>query len=340
MAVLYGGPSEEHEVSVMSGRMVLRALSEQGHHEVSAVLLSKDGPWRLWRAGTETAHGGVPSGVPDAMAGDALAGLSLLRNVDVCFLALHGMYGEGGILQGALEAVGIPYTGSGPLASALAIHKPLARQLFEAAGLQVSPGREVRLGPLWDQDLERLLAQVPGPWVVKPATGGSSVGVTFVDHPKDLAAACKQATAMGSAGALVEQKVVGAEVTCAVVDSPSGVPEALPVIMIRPRLGTFFDYASKYQEGGSDEICPAPLSDASTRAVKEAALQVHNILGCRGMSRTDMFLPDRGDGPIVLEANTIPGMTPQSLLPRAARAAGIPFHEVLERLLTGATRRL
>ncbi|MBX5467809.1 MAG: D-alanine--D-alanine ligase [Firmicutes bacterium] len=312
VAVVAGGLSEEHAISVASGTMVVEALAGHARYQPALVVIGRDGVWRL--GPTEAA--GV-TGISRAKA--TAEGVRLLAEFDLAFLALHGRFGEDGTIQGVLEYLGLPYTGSRLLASALAMDKRRAKQWFRAHGLPVPRDVAPEAG-------------MEFPVVVKPNCGGSSVGVQLVDSPDALEAAL----AAAGPGALVEERLLGREVTCAVLEDLSGEVEALPVIEIVPRRGRFFDFAAKYEEGGADEVCPAPLAVEVTARIQALAVAAHQALGCRHFSRTDMILT--ADGPVILETNTIPGLTPASLLPKAARAAGMSFAQLVERLLRLAER--
>ncbi|MCY0899757.1 MAG: D-alanine--D-alanine ligase [Firmicutes bacterium] len=337
--VMMGGPSSEHDVSLASGAQVLAALRGTGLYEVTALVISRDGEWQLSNE--------VPQRLPQP--GEAvqsvvarektIRGVQLLGDADVVFLALHGTFGEDGTLQGLLKSLGIPFTGSGPLASALAMSKAKAKELFRYHGLLVARDVQVSAATI-RASVSNAVASVEHavgyPCVVKPNLGGSSLGVSLADNAEALAHALQWAARFDT-DILVEEKVEGREVTCAVLEALDGTMRALPVIEIVPRKGAFFDFASKYDDRGSDEICPALLPADETQAVQNAAVKAHQALGCEGFSRTDMFLTDQG--PLVLEVNTIPGMTPNSLLPKAARAAGIAFPELVSHLVQVALRR-
>jgi D-alanine-D-alanine ligase len=337
--VVMGGPSGEHEVSVASGRMVADAL--RSGYEVAALVIGRDGRWALKAPEDVPALAPRPqdTSLAPAETRQTIAGIQHLVDADVVFLALHGRFGEDGTLQGLLETIGLPYTGSGPLASALAMHKAKAKQLFVLHGLQVPRGILVTADQLrgdLDGVVRRALDQVGLPAVVKPNQGGSSLGAGLARGADELRAALVEA-AWQDASVLVEEQLAGTEITCAVVETLDGVPEPLPLIEIVPHRGVFFDFASKYDSGGADEIVPARVSPEETRLLQETAVRAHQALGCEGFSRTDMFLTDRG--PVVLEVNTIPGMTPNSLLPKAAAAAGIPFPDLVDRLVKLAQAR-
>jgi D-alanine-D-alanine ligase len=229
-------------------------------------------------------------------------------------------------VQGMLEVLGIPYTGSGVLASALAMDKVMSKCVLTAKGVRM-PG-DVFLGSLGDPRVAELEA-VPFPVIVKPNAQGSSFGLTVVQERESLKAALDTAFQYDDA-VLVEQYIKGIEISVPVIGNES--LEALPVVEIIPA-GGIYDYAAKYTPGATEEIIPARLSPELTKQAQEIACTCHRVLGCRGMSRTDMIVTDDG-GIYTLEVNTIPGMTPTSLLPQSARAAGIPFPDLLDRLIS------
>ncbi len=318
VVVLFGGTSSEREVSLASGRAVLGALTLLREREPEAprplpVPIGADGAWEV-----------------EGRALPALEALRALPEDALFFLALHGGDGEGGVIQGLLRAVGRVHTGAGLAASALCLDKHRTRLVLADAGLTVAPGRLVRRGELagreaaWRQELAGLGTLG---WFVKPNTGGSSVGVRRVGDADDLPAAVGEVHAAGD-DALVEARVPGVEATCAVLGH-----EALPPVEIRPRAGRFFDYGEKYDAGGALELCPpASLDDVACRRLAEAALTAHRATGCAGYSRTDCIVPPSGI-PVVLEVNTLPGLTERSLLPRAAAAAGLDFPALVLRIL-------
>jgi D-alanine-D-alanine ligase len=283
-----GGTSSERDVSLKSGSAVFQALKRRGY-DVVTLDAAEDLPVLLRRRGVEAAY--------------------------VC---LHGPSGEDGTIQGFLEIMGIPYTGSGVLASAVAMDKILTKELLRYHGI---PTPEFRIA---ESD------RVPGaglrlPVVVKPAEEGSTIGVHKVHRRKDLAPAIRAAQRY-SRRVLVERFIAGREVTVGVLgDAP------LPVVEVRP-CGGFYDYAAKYTAGQTEYLVPAPLPKRVTARVQRLGGTVHRLLGCRGATRVDVMLAERYQ-PFVLEVNTIPGMTETSLLPKAAREAGISFDELVERIL-------
>jgi D-alanine-D-alanine ligase len=264
-----------------------------------------------------------------APATEAITAAGGGTRIDVAFLALHGPYGEDGTLQGMLDLIGIPYVGSGTLASALAMDKAMAKKVLRAEGIPVPEGIVVQRGE-FRRDRERVAARAAAaamPAVVKPASQGSSIGMTMVKEPEGMGPALEEAFEFDSV-ALVEERLEGTELTVGIIGNRD--LQALPVVEIVSKR-EFFDYRAKYDPGLSEEIVPARISDDVARAAQEISLRAHRALGCRNLSRVDLMLTRRG--PVVLEVNTMPGMTVNSLLPKAAQAAGIPFAELLDRLV-------
>ncbi|HET9554249.1 MAG TPA: D-alanine--D-alanine ligase [Anaeromyxobacteraceae bacterium] len=296
VAVLYGGLSSEREVSLKTGAACAEALRSKGY-DVALVDVDREVAARLREAGAE-----------------------------VAFVALHGRWGEDGCVQGLLEAMAIPYTGSGVLASAVAMDKVLAKALFRSLGLAVADYRTFppeKAGAVTAADLPFAF-----PCVVKPACEGSSVGVTLVKDPSHLAAACREA-ARWKGDVIVERYLKGKEVQVAVLDG-----KALGVIEVVPA-NEFYDYAAKYTAGTTQYFYPARISESDTRRLLREAEVAHRGLGCIGVTRTDFILVPDGT-PYILEVNTLPGMTATSLVPKIAAGNGIPFPDLCERLLDGA----
>jgi len=297
VAVLMGGWSSEREVSLVSGRECTAALKARGY-DARAIDVTRD-------------------------LGALLKALK--PKPDVIFNALHGRGGEDGTIQGVLEFLRIPYTHSGVLASAVAMDKPMAKAVFDKAGLPLVEGAVVPREKLGVAD------PLPAPFVVKPTNEGSSVGVRIV-RPNDNSWA-EEARGWEFPEALVERFIPGREITVAVMGD-----RALGVCEIKPR-GTFYDYTSKYAAGGSDHLVPAPIHPKAYEEALAIGLGAHRALGCRGVSRSDLRYDDTAGEPgklYLLEINTQPGMTPTSLVPDVARHAGIDFGELVHWMVENA----
>lgn len=301
VAVLYGGTSGEREISLKSGAACAEALAELGF---SVQLIDTQDHEQLKRL--------------------------IEESFDVAFLALHGKGGEDGTVQGFLETIGLPYTGSGILASALAVNKARAKESYERAGLLVAPSVTIGRDDLLDEGFLDECIDICGmPCVVKPTTEGSSLGMTIVRDAADLRKGIETALSV-DVEAMIEGFIEGTELTVGVMGNDD--PVALPVIQIVPTEDEFYNFHAKYAQGGSRHLCPAPLSPELTESVQELAVAAHSVLGCRGISRTDIMV-DAENRCWVLETNTLPGMTGTSLVPDAARVAGMGFSRVCERLI-------
>jgi len=325
VAVLFGGDSMERDVSVASAAQVVAALRSRGH-EVLAVdtargLLTADDERAVLTGKIDRAPP-MPAERTDLPAVIARAGIG---DVDVIFLALHGGDGENGAIQSVLDLAGIPYTGSGRLGSAIAWDKDIAKRLFVSAGV---PTPEWRMAPVTAAEID---AAFGFPAIVKPSGQGSTVGLTLVESPDGLAGAIERAAAF-DAEVMVERFVPGRELTVGILDDA-----ALAVGEIIPASGTIFDYAAKYQVGGAEEIFPADVPAETTARVQALGLAVHRALKLKDYSRVDFRLDPEG-GLWCLEVNTLPGLSAGSLLPRSARAVGIEFAELCERICRGALR--
>ena len=297
VALLAGGSSGEREISLSSGAGAHEALLAAGFKVDCFDPASKDDILHIVNGG-----------------------------YDVAFLCLHGKMGEDGTIQGFLETIGLPYTGSGVFSSAVAMNKAKAKVFYKDAGIPTPPSVIVKKG---DLPIEKTVAcEIGVPCVVKPASEGSALGVFIVEKADDLDKFLEAALEIDDT-VLVEKYMDGTEVTVAVLGNEE--PFALPIIEIVP-MNEFYDFESKYAEGGSKHICPAPLDQELTELVQKCAIEAHKALDCRGMSRTDLIIDKEGN-PWILETNTIPGMTGTSLLPDAARAAGIEFPELCAKLI-------
>jgi len=306
VAVLMGGPSAEHEVSLASGKTVCENL-DKDKYEILPVHITRGGEW-------------------------GLSFESLMDSADVVFLALHGEYGEDGTIQQFLDGIGLPYTGSSARASALGMNKIACSKIFKANGLDIPDWVEITRNDEW----ARFRSPFGYPVVVKPVDRGSSVGVSIVRNEFGMQEALCSVFEVSKV-AMVQQYVSGRELTCAVLEDERGnIP--LPPTEIFPIGAEFFDYNAKYAAGASKEITPAPITNRETEAVQQIAVAVHEIVGAAGVSRTDMIIGN--DGKIyVLEINTLPGLTPTSLLPQAANAMGLSQSALLDKIIASAIRK-
>jgi D-alanine-D-alanine ligase len=295
IGVLMGGLSAEREVSLKSGTAVHQALVSQGYRAV-AIDVGRD-----------------------------LSTALIRESIDTAFIALHGRYGEDGCVQGLLELMQIPYTGSGVLASALAMHKLYSKQAFAASGILTAPFHHFRRGET--VTLKQLSFGLPV--VVKPVQEGSSVGVSIVKAESDIDSALKLAFSHDEE-ILVEQYIKGQEVQVGILDNrPVGAIEIVPK-------NEFYDFEAKYTDGMAEHIFPARLDKDLYEKAQQVGLSAHTALGCSGYSRVDLLITKSGDC-YVLEVNTLPGMTALSLLPEiAAKGAGLSFEELVKRIIESA----
>ncbi len=251
--------------------------------------------------------------------------------MDVIFNALHGYFGEDGKLQNILNVLNIPYTGSGALASGFAMNKILSRNVFEKAGLKIPRAFAVNSGDSPEEAASKIFNSISPYWVVKPVSGGSSIGISIVKNFHDLIPAIERALSLDSA-AIVEEYIKGREVTCGVLENFRGEEYyVLPVIeIVPPPERKFFDYECKY-DGSTKEICPANIELTVKKEIEELARSAHRILNCEGYSRADMIVSNNGI--YLLEINTLPGLTSESLVPKAAKAVGLEFPNLLDHII-------
>jgi D-alanine-D-alanine ligase len=336
VAVLMGGRSSERAVSLSTGMMILHALDPEKYSAfpVDTALFSagsvpqiESGDQRqiaaLSQAETALKELGSVAAVTELLHNGTVA------KPDVAFIALHGKYGEDGTVQGLLELAGIPYTGSGVLASALAMDKVMAKKMLAYEGVPVLPAVDIASsGDLETRDIAAEVAELGYPVIVKPSRQGSTIGMMRVDSPEALAEAIDTALEYDSQ-LMIEKFVVGTEITVGVIGNDN--LRVLPLVEIVPS-GGFYDYEAKYTPGATEEIVPARIPEDAAEEARRIALLSHRALGCRGMSRVDFIISEGRH--YVLEVNTIPGMTPTSLLPRAAQAAGIAFPDLLDKLIS------
>lgn len=329
IGVLLGGPSNEREISIRSGKTVYEAITSLGLDAVCIDIKHR------------------PSAECDISR----------ANIDVAFIALHGRFGEDGTIQAILEEMGIPYTGSGPNASRLALNKILSRQIFEKHDIpvpcwlhlkkqsgdngakrlcgQVPLSRNYFMGPVhisqgtWPHKLRSALERFSPPFVVKPANEGSSIGMTIVENEAGLESAVDTAFSYDDE-ILIEEYVPGEDITVGILND-----KPLPVCHIKTKLD-FYNYEAKYTNGMSEYIVPADLEKEITIEAQRLGFLAHKVLGCRSFSRVDMLLDKEKDRVVVLEVNSIPGLTSSSLLPKAASAAGIDFTRMCINMIESA----
>ncbi len=294
-----GGPSTERQISLKSGEAIYESLKQSGC-EVTAIDIKTD---------------------------DTEENIDFLQScrIDCAFIALHGYFGEDGQIQKILENLNIPYTGSGIMASRLAIDKISSRMIFEICGLKVPKYKTIDKNVIQNQFCWDIPKEFKLPLVVKPSSHGSSVGLSIVDKKEDFINAVETASNFDKK-VIVEEYIEGREVTVGIVNN-----DALPVIEIITK-NRFFDYQAKYETGLTEYVIPAKLDKKLTRVLQQKALIAHRSLGCSGFSRVDMIIR-KDNAPVILEVNTIPGFTQTSLLPKAAKAAGMNFTNLCLKLI-------
>lgn len=352
IVVLCGGLSTERNISFLSGNKVCRALRARGHKAVLVDLFMgledvTDDPASLFDELPALAPLSFDGTAPDLEAvkesrkwkSPSLFGkgvLEICRMADIVFVALHGMNGEDGRVQATFDMLGIPYTGSGYLGAAIAMDKMLTKEMIKDKGVRTPAWKTFHAGAITsDEDLkqsaEKIASEIEAPCVVKTPTGGSSVGVYIVTSQDGIRPAVEKCLTFGP-DILVEQMIEGREFTCAVLGD-----RALPSVEIVPKVD-FYNYENKYKAGATEEICPGRCTPEVEKQMGEMALRVHEVLGLRTYSRSD-FIVDKYDNAWFLEVNTLPGMTPTSLVPQEAAAVGISYEELCEFIISdGLTR--
>ena len=342
IVVLGGGISTERHVALVTGTSVCKALRERGHKAIFVDMF----------LGLEDYHGKLEDAfdAPDGFCGkvaiettapdlDAVRAarkdqspsrlgkdvLAICALADCVFLGLHGADGEDGKIQAALDLLGVPYTGSDYLGSAMAMDKAVAKRIMDSNGIRTPAWRELRYT---EADIPRLCEELPVPCAIKVVNGGSSIGVQLPDTREELSSALRDVLRYGDR-VVVEEKIYGREMTVPVLGE-----SALCPIEIVPPEGSSFDYVAKYQSrsAAAAEICPAPIGEEGTKLLQETALKFHRALGLAVYSRTDFILDGEGRA-WCLEVNTLPGMTPASLIPKAAAVAGMSYGELCEKIV-------
>ncbi len=324
VVVLMGGMSAEYEISMKSGTQIANHLDPDAY-KVTPIEITRQGEW-VFPDG-EREYIDISEAVPRLRA----------LHPECVFIALHGPFGEDGRMQGLLDLMGIPYTGSGCSASGLAIDKVRSKAVVEHGGILV-PDHVMFTRREWDADraaiTELVHESIGFPCVIKNPVQGSSLGMAIPQAGNEFGDAVNEVTQFG-ATVMVERYIHGVEMTCGVLDLDAERSAfALPVTEIRPVKAKFFDYQAKYTPGATREITPAEIDDALRDKIQDIAVRAHELIGCRGFSRSDIIFAD--DEVYWLEVNTIPGFTETSLLPQAAEAAGISFSELVGKLVEAA----
>lgn len=344
IVVLAGGLSTERHVALVSGTGVCRALRERGHQAILVDMF----------LGLENYSGRLEDifDAPDGLCSDvrveseapdleavrrsrrdqspSLLGKDVLQvcmMADIVFLALHGECGEDGRIQATLDLLGVPYTGSGYLGSGMAMDKSVTKRFMDAEGIRTAPWHNIVYS---EADIPQLVEKLEVPCAVKTVNGGSSIGVELPDTKEKLADALHHMLRFGN-HVVVEKKISGREIQVAVLGDTY-----LPAVEIIPK-GAYFDYVSKYQKDGAVEICPAPITDEEWKQIGEMALKLHRALGLSVYSRTDFILDSEGKA-WCLEVNTLPGMTPTSLVPQEAAQVGLSYGELCEKIVEESLR--
>jgi D-alanine-D-alanine ligase len=334
LGVVYGGRSAEHEVSVVSAQAVLRE-ADADRFETVPFGVTAEGRWltpqesqQQLDRGTAPFQNRMSGEVPPLLHRPEV--LDELRSVDVVFPLVHGVNGEDGTLQGLLEMFGIPYAGCGVAASAIGMDKTLQKRLFADAGIRVANHLFV-FEDEWQRDADAVAAAIEFlgyPAFVKPANGGSSVGVSKVRSREDLGEAMRVAFEMDRK-AVIEEMIVGREVECGVLGNEivevSGVGEVIPA-------GDFYDYRAKYLEDSARLVAPANIPDAAADRVRAQAAAAFKAIDGEGFARVDFFLPEDGE-PVIIEINTLPGFTPISMFPRLWELAGVTYGDLIARIV-------
>lgn len=316
VAVLRGGPSSEYDVSLVTGRSVLGALQKKYH--TKDILIDKKGLWHM-------------DGIP-------VHPEKVCRNVDVVFNAMHGEYGEDGKVQQLLNLFSVPYTGSEALPSAIAMNKTLTKDIFRKHGIKTPIELVFDHSGSANEIANHTFRKISPPWVIKPARGGSSVGASIARSFRELERSIMKAFGYCEK-VLVEEYIPGKEATCGVIDDFRGQKHysLLPIEIIKPKERDFFDYECKY-DGSTKELCPGNFCRGVTSDIQDLAVKIHKAMGLRHYSRSDFIIhPKRGV--FALEVNTLPGLTPESLFPKAINAVGGTYDNFLDHLINLALNK-
>ncbi len=346
LAVIFGGKSGEHEVSLSSARSVMEALDKE-KYKIIPIAITKKGNWLLGdkgarymklhedKAGKENAISIEESqslvtisdderGMDKFMEGDTGG-----KKIDLVLPILHGPYGEDGRLQGMLDTLGVPYVFSGVLAHAIAMNKSKAKVIASAGG--VPTAKEVIIKKDEEYNIEKIADEIKLPVIVKPSELGSSVGINIAKTKQELVDSVKDAFSYGDE-VMIEKYIKGREFTVTVMEDKNEI-KALAVTEIIPLISEFYDYKAKYEDGGSKHVCPADIPEEDYKKISDYGIKVFEAVGCKGLARADFVWDEDANEFYFIDLNTIPGMTKTSLAPEAAREAGMEFGDFLDRLI-------
>ncbi|MFA5926202.1 MAG: D-alanine--D-alanine ligase family protein [Parcubacteria group bacterium] len=350
LAVIFGGKSGEHEVSLSSARGVMGNLDKEKYN-IIPIAITKKGNWLIGDKGAEymklNSDKAGKEGAISAEESQKLVTISeeeksfvkyaegnINGKIDMVFPILHGPFGEDGRLQGMLDMLGVPYVFSGVLAHALGMNKPKAKIIAAKFGVPVPDDVVVKRGE--ELNLEEIIEKLALPMMVKPSELGSSVGISLVKTKEELERGIRDAFSHGDE-VILEQYIKGREFTVTVMGSDD--PKVLAITEIIPVISEFYDYKAKYEDGGSKHVCPAEISKEDEEKLNQCAVATFKAIGCQDLARVDFLWSEKNNEYYFTDINTIPGMTPTSLAPEAARRAGMDFSQFLDRLIEGAMKR-
>lgn len=354
IAVIFGGKSGEHEVSLSSARGVMKNLDKEKYN-VIPIAITKGGNWLIGEKGAEYLKRNEEKiGKEGAISLEESQKLvtikdseksilnyaegELTERIDLVLPILHGPYGEDGRLQGMLDMLGVPYVFSGVLAHAIGMNKPKAKIIAANAGVPVAKDLVIKKDT--EYNLDKIIKELPLPLMVKPSELGSSVGISLAKNKEDLEKGIQDAFSLGNE-VILEQYIKGREFTVTVMGNypPAGGLQALAITEIIPLISEFYDYKAKYEDGGSKHVCPAEISKDDEEKLKDYAVATFKAIGCNDLARVDFLWSKSANEYFFTDINTIPGMTPTSLAPEAAALAGMTFTQFLDKLIKGAMER-
>lgn len=322
VAIIFGGRSVEHEVSIMSAKSVIASL-DKDKYEIILVAITRDGGWHIG----EYAEEYIVSGKINKATPISPFEMKKLK-IDIVIPILHGSYGEDGKLQGLLEILELPYLFSGVTASSVAMNKYLCKRLVETIGIVVAEDIIIKLDESYN--IKEIINNLNLPIVVKPANLGSSVGMNIAKDEEELLNAIENVRSLKK-DVLLEKYIKGRELTVPLIGN--GNIKALPVIEIIPKISTWFDYRAKYTDGGSDEVCPANISEELNKEIQVQSMEIYKLIGCRDLARVDFIYCEEDDKLYFLEINTIPGLTKNSLTPKSLAVSGITMGQLFDNLI-------